>query len=155
MLSIILFLTFITAPIYAGKIASHYLVEYGESTNIHWVEDDWVNNETKSILRLNDTTVTVHKGGIYLIYAFITFYDLSRMSGINVKISDVDKVKCIVTEQLRGDLKDYPASHGVFHQCTLTFVTKLKKYDTIYFDNYHARNIVNNTGLAYWGMIKI
>jgi hypothetical protein len=130
----------------------------GESTDIvyrFWTEDAWVSNASKAIFHLDNGIVTVTTGGVYLIYATITYHDISGRWSVALKISDEAKAKCVVTEQL-GDLNQYDANaHGSYQQCSITYLTFLRKNQNLSLAClYGSRKILTSPQFTYWGIVK-
>lgn len=120
-----------------------------------WTEDAWVTNASKSVFRLDNGIVTVTSAGTYLIYVTVTFHDFSGRWSVGVLVANEEKIKCLASEQL-GDLAQYnPTSHGVYHQCSITFVTYLRMYQTLSLKClYGSRFIITNPHLTFWGIVK-
>ena len=121
-----------------------------------WTEDSWVTNDTKSLYHLDDGVVTVTSSGVYMIYLSVTYHDLTGRWAAGVMLSNVEKVKCISSEQLKDVSRMHPTSHGVYQQCFVTFVTHLRKNQNISIQcMYGSRKIMTLPEFTFWGIVKM
>jgi hypothetical protein len=136
-----------------------------------WIEDDWVSNSTKKMLRYNNQTyqgtVTVKSKGLYFIYASMTFHSLLQATGYYIDITNINTkkgtyfyiapIECLQTGKLYKNVTSYDIkTHEVYKQCLVSFVWYLEKdYRVSLRHSFFPQLVVADPKLTYWGIVKL